>query len=759
MTSSSATTSSRTCAPRTTTSPARATSSTRHGRLRACRADADPARTARPTRSSSAAARRRLGADLPAHAGNDFQTQSVFLNDKWRLNNNFSFNVGVPLRQEPWRQRLGSETAKDSNVSPRIGVTYDPKGDSSWQFNASYAKYVAGISNTQGDASAAGGQPASISYLYDGRPADQHRPTATHQRRRPDPGQAITAVFHWFNGLTQAQQNAVLVFANIPGLNLIIMERSSRRTSTSTRSDSARAWATRAASGWTTSTASTRTSTSTRPDNAYGTPQSVPDQFGNNYDLSVETNTSTILKRQYNGVHVSASYRLSDAINLGGNYTWSTLKGNFNGENGGSGPSPGNTLQYPEYKAYAQYNPEGYLTADQRNRLRVFGVWDIFNAKHNRLSVSVMEGYASGTPSPRSASSDQSYVTNPNYVSPPSSVRYYFTSRDAFRWDNLTQTDIAFTYAFVLPALGTDLQFYLEPRMTNVFNEHAATRRATRPSTRPATPPRPGGVQPVHHQADRVPAGRHRRAVHRDGRQLPARLELRAAAHADDLDDARARTSSRARSWCPSASASNRFSNSNPRPRSSRPGPFLSLRSAAVPPDARSEAVPGRERPCVPPWCLCSHRETSEPKRPWRTMLAASPAASGAKQSRANRPEGQTWSPSRSPRFPRGAREPRNDGLSDENALASHRRAPSQLNYNGPQTGIRSPWPGPAAPAARRAAGAPRDNRSSMAGLARGTRAASSKAAWMRARGVRGPERLPRRRTLPDRQGLATWGV
>ena len=50
---------------------------------------------------------------------------------------------------------------------------------------------------------------------------------------------------------------------------------------------------------------------------------------------------------------------------------------------------------------------------------------------------------------------------------------YYFTSRDAFRWDNMTTTDIAFTYAFVIPTLGTDLQFYLEPRVTNVFNEHA----------------------------------------------------------------------------------------------------------------------------------------------------------------------------------------------------------------------------------------------------------------------------------------------
>jgi hypothetical protein len=415
--------------------------------------------------------------------GNDFKTESVFVNDKWRLNNNFSFNIGFRYDKNHGVNSAGALTAKDSAVSPRLSVTYDPTGDGTWQFNASYAKYVAGITNTAGDASSAGGQPASLTYLY-GTPASGIAPPAINDGAGCNtttgagcltPHQAIDAVFNWFNGLTQADKNSLLVGASIPGLNTEILN--------SVKSPNVDEYSI----GFSTRLGNNG---NVRLDyvnrnykdfyiyasqyNADGTPQYVSDAYGNKYDMSNLQNTSSILTRKYNGIHVSASYRLSDAINLGGNYTWSTLKGNFNGENGGSGPTPGNTLQYPEYKAFAQYNPSGYLSADQRHRLRVYGVWDILNTKHNRLSFSVMESYLSAPDiSAVGSISIRPYVTNPGYAVVPSSESYYFSPRGAYRLDATKSTDIAFTYAFVLPVLGSDFQFYLEPRVTNLFNEHA----------------------------------------------------------------------------------------------------------------------------------------------------------------------------------------------------------------------------------------------------------------------------------------------
>ena len=415
--------------------------------------------------------------------GNDFKTESVFVNDKWRLNNNFSFNIGFRYDKNHGVNSQGVLTAKDSAVSPRLSATYDPTGDGTWQFNASYAKYVAGISNTSGDLSSAGGQPASLTYLY-GTPASGIAPPAINTGAGCDtttgegcltPHQAIDAVFNWFNGLSQADKNSLLVGANVPGLNVQILG--------SLKSPNVNEY---------TIGAGVRLGNNgnIRADyvhrdykdfyiqgttyNADGTPATVNDQFGNTYDLSHITNTSSILTRKYDGVLISGTYRLSSAINIGGNYTWSTLKGNFNGENGGSGPVPGNTILYPEYKAFAQFNPSGYLSADQRNRLRIYGVWDILNTKHNRLSFSVMQSYLSAPNiSAIGNISIQPYVTNPGYATPPSSVAYYFSSRGAYKLDDTYSTDIAFTYAFVLPAFGSDVQFFFEPRVTNIFNSHA----------------------------------------------------------------------------------------------------------------------------------------------------------------------------------------------------------------------------------------------------------------------------------------------
>ena len=401
--------------------------------------------------------------------GNDFRTESAFLNDTWRLNNRFTFNIGVRYDKNRGQDAAGAVASNDSNISPRIGVTYDPKGDGRWQFSASYAKYVAAINNLIGDDSGAG-QPSSLYYQYAGpninASCNPANPVATGCVTAQ---QAVVDVLTWFQGLTQAQQNALLVYAAIPGY--------SETVKGSLKSPNVQE---------TTIGGSTRLGTrgQVRLDYVHrkyadfyaavinmSTGQSPPDAYGNVYDMNYTANSNES-KREYNGFHVSGEYRFTDSFQLGGNYTWSTLKGNYGGET--SGPNFGD-LTYPEYRAYARYNPIGYLSADQRSRARVFGVWDLLNTTHNRLSVSLMETYASGTPYQAVGTiAIQPYVTNPGYLTPPYSTAYYFSPRGAFRMNSFNSTDLSFDYAFVIPALGADLQFFLEPRVTNVFNNHAA---------------------------------------------------------------------------------------------------------------------------------------------------------------------------------------------------------------------------------------------------------------------------------------------
>ena len=429
--------------------------------------------------------------------GNDFRTESIFLNDKWRLDNNFSFNLGVRYDKNHGVNGLGAIVSNDYAFSPRLGVTYDPKGDGRWQFNASYAKYVAAINVGVADVSAAG-SPASLSYLYAGptinATCNPANPTATGCVTAE---QAALEVLTWFTGLTPAQQNALLVYAAVPGYSLAVKG--------SLKSPNVQE---------TTIGATTKLGTrgQVRLDVVHrkyadfyasvtntSTGQSQPDPYGNVYDMTYLEN-SNASKREYNGIHVSGEYRLTDALQLGGNYTWSTLKGNVGGET--FGPVVGD-LTYPEYKAFAQYDPSGYLSADQRNRVRIFGVWDLINATHNKLSVSLMETYASGTPYQAVGNiTIQPYVTNPGYLNPPSAVSYYFSPRSAFRLDSLNSTDLSFNYAFVIPGLGAGFQFFLEPRVTNVFDNHAVlnvdtTVYTSRSSGRGLSPFNPFTTKPI----------------------------------------------------------------------------------------------------------------------------------------------------------------------------------------------------------------------------------------------------------------------
>ncbi|MFI5165438.1 MAG: TonB-dependent receptor domain-containing protein [Thermoanaerobaculales bacterium] len=400
--------------------------------------------------------------------GNNFRTESVFLNDKWRLNNNLSFNIGLRYDKNHGVNAAGAVVSNDYAVSPRLGVTYDPKGDGGWQFNASYAKYVAAINSGYGDVSAAG-TPASLTYLYAGpdinTTCNPANPTATGCVSAQ---QAALEVLTWFAALSQVDQNALLVGASVPGYNIAVLgSLKSPNVDEYTIGGTTRLGAKgeirldyvhRKWSDFYTYVTNTSTG------------QSRPDPYGNVYDMTYVESTNAG-KREYNGVHVSGEYRLTDALQLGGNYTWSTLKGNWAGETtvGFAGD-----LTYPGYKAYTQYNPVGYVSADQRHRLRIFGVYDIFNTKHNRLSVSVMESYATGAPySAVGSITIRPYVTNPGYLNPPASTNYFFSPRGAFRMDSLNSTDLSFNYAFVIPSFGADLKFFLEPRVTNAFNNHA----------------------------------------------------------------------------------------------------------------------------------------------------------------------------------------------------------------------------------------------------------------------------------------------
>src|SRR5262245_34108059 len=136
--------------------------------------------------------------------GNNLRTYSGFFNDTWRLNESFSFNLGLRYDKNSTFDQGAKHVGNASSVSPRLGITYDIKGDGKWLANAGFAHYVAAFNTQIADAASAAGRQASFSYFYAGPSVnDGPGPYVNSQ-------QALQILFDWFNangGTNRAASN------------------------------------------------------------------------------------------------------------------------------------------------------------------------------------------------------------------------------------------------------------------------------------------------------------------------------------------------------------------------------------------------------------------------------------------------------------------------------------------------------------------------------------------------------------------------
>ena len=98
--------------------------------------------------------------------GTNFRSHSLFANDTWRFTERLTFNLGLRFDKNHGEDAIGQLVAKDSAWSPRLGVSWDPKGNGVWTVTASYGRYVAAIANNIADSSSPAGTPAVYAYYY-----------------------------------------------------------------------------------------------------------------------------------------------------------------------------------------------------------------------------------------------------------------------------------------------------------------------------------------------------------------------------------------------------------------------------------------------------------------------------------------------------------------------------------------------------------------------------------------------------------------
>ena len=419
-----------------------------------------------------------------ASLGSDLQTTSIFFNDKWDLNQHLTFNLGVRSDKNNGIDSAGHGISKDSAISPRLGIIFDVFGNGRLRLDANYGTYVGRLAETVGGLGSSAGNPATIRWAYAG----------------PDTGYldsrvALQQAFQWFldNGFT----NRAIISQSIPGFNTKLVDTGIKSPNMKEFTVGA---GTQIGKGYVRADYINR-----KWEDFYAAFNTLAIGTVNNpatntpSDLTLVGNSS-VPTRKYWGTQLQAQYQLPAGFGVGGNYTYSKLTGNAEGENTGNGATTfgAGSVAYPEFQNFAQNVPSGYLLADQRHKLRAWGTFDI-GTPVGHFNLGLIERYDSGTPFsaaqtittcdpdkvsattgaciPYSASS----LHYPNGTAVPTDtahkyatvitgVTYFFSPRGAYRWNSVLATDIALNYELPIH----NFAFFAKAEVRNALN-HKAT--------------------------------------------------------------------------------------------------------------------------------------------------------------------------------------------------------------------------------------------------------------------------------------------
>ncbi|HEY0141237.1 MAG TPA: TonB-dependent receptor [Thermoanaerobaculia bacterium] len=409
----------------------------------------------------------------------DLSTQSAFINDRWDLNEHFSFSAGLRFDKNDAKDASGNIASDDSRLSPRLNVTYDVLGDNKHRFNLSYGDYVSRIAEGPGTAAAAAGSPGYIYYAYDGPAFNQPGTTQLVPTRA-----VLEQVYSWFMSQCDAAgkcgpQNLSLLRAGsphaVPGYDTRM---SDELASPYVReitlgygvqiANNALARIDLVSRDW-------KDFYGFRVDRAHY--EQLTDPLGIRHDVAIVENTNDI-ERTYRAVQFQASWR-PRRFNMGLNYTYSKLRGNDEQENATSGTvgnSPG-SISYPELRDYERRLPVGYLTQDVPHRARAWVGYDVpMPELLGALNISVLQSFDSGAPYSAVANINMTpYLTqllgDAPYVSYSNLQQYYFSDRGEFRLDDISSTDLSLNYRY--PVAGR-FELFAQGELLNAFNRKTA---------------------------------------------------------------------------------------------------------------------------------------------------------------------------------------------------------------------------------------------------------------------------------------------
>jgi outer membrane receptor protein involved in Fe transport len=402
--------------------------------------------------------------------GTDFKTNSFFVNDTWRLNDKWTFNIGLRYDANDGVDSFGTKISDDSRLSPRLGAAWDLKGNGDLIFNASYSVYVSALANAAVNDASPAGNANNVRSRYDGPCLNCDQYLSGDYTDLLTQEEVIQAWYDWWTANGGPEDPPNVYGYTIRGLSPQIIDSMASPYTQEFVVGLTKRLGTRGA---------IRVDLVNRTSDDFYVYRTVPNRFvenpatGDNIDLSTMENNDGFYKRDYIGLHTNFQYRAGDRWNFGISYTLSKADGNLNGESTSGGPSQGSWYEYTEYRVAEWNRPTGKLWVDQRHKFRGFVVWDAISTSRHNLSLSWLENFWTGSNYSLVADVeiDSDWVTNPGYEDPPDELSYYFNGRGNEQWDNVHRSDLSVNYGFFIKSV----ELFFQADVLNVFNEGAQT--------------------------------------------------------------------------------------------------------------------------------------------------------------------------------------------------------------------------------------------------------------------------------------------
>jgi hypothetical protein len=340
----------------------------------------------------------------------DTDTDSLFINDRWNLNQYLNFNLGARYEKTKSHATGGIVGVDTSNLVPRLGASYDPMGNGKYKFDVTYAQYVGRYNPGIIGSNTPVGSPANVYGYYTG-PKGEGRDFAPGF----DPNN-----YHFYSaGVPTANQ----FFAS--GLHAPI----SNEVSFS-------AGAALPKSGWVKATFTDRKYKQVI-ENFITLDNGCTNITLQNINVGCVDNVlyknSNGPKREYQAVDIQSHYDLTRSWGIEGNWTHQLKNdGNYEGEAGQALPLSefGNRPEMQDPREL----PMGHLAQYEKDRVRLWTTYAFNLGRLGSLSTGLLYRFDTGQTFSYSNSvtrSAQSVAANPGYKSFGSSVTIFYGERGA----------------------------------------------------------------------------------------------------------------------------------------------------------------------------------------------------------------------------------------------------------------------------------------------------------------------------------------